>query len=88
MILDGKVAIVTGGNSGIGCAIVLALARAGAKVGIDYVARPEATEALEREIAAMGEQPGALRPHAARCVRFGSGSRRWPLSPSGAGCAL
>ena len=37
MSLHGKVAIVTGGNSGIGQAIVLALAEAGANVVIDYV---------------------------------------------------
>ena len=56
MSLEGKVAIVTGGNSGIGQAIVLALAEQKAKVVIDYVAHPEATEALERKIAAMGDQ--------------------------------
>jgi tetratricopeptide (TPR) repeat protein len=52
--LDGKVAIVTGGNSGIGRVIVLALVRRGARVAIDYVAHPEATAALERQVAAMG----------------------------------
>jgi glucose 1-dehydrogenase len=54
MSLQGKVAVVTGGNSGIGQAIVLALAKAGANIVIDYVVHPEATEALERQIAALG----------------------------------
>ncbi len=54
MELSGKVAIVTGGNSGIGMAIVLALAGAGANVAIDYVANPAATEALEAEVARLG----------------------------------
>jgi glucose 1-dehydrogenase len=56
MSLNNKVAIVTGGNSGIGQAIVLELARQGASVVIDYVAHPEATEALEREICKLGNQ--------------------------------
>jgi glucose 1-dehydrogenase len=54
--LSGKVAIVTGGNSGIGAAVALALAEAGAKVVIDYVSHPEAADALERQIAARGDQ--------------------------------
>ena len=56
MSLKGKVAIVTGGNSGIGKAIVLGLARAGANIVIDYIVRPEATEALEQEVASLGGQ--------------------------------
>jgi glucose 1-dehydrogenase len=54
--LTGKVAIVTGGNSGIGKAIVLALAEAGCNIVIDYVANEQATEDLEKQVAALGDQ--------------------------------
>jgi len=54
--LKGKVAIVTGGNSGIGMACVLALAAEGANIVIDYVVHPEATAELERHVAALGVQ--------------------------------
>jgi glucose 1-dehydrogenase len=56
MSLEGKTAIVTGGNSGIGQAIVLSLAEQKANVVIDYVSHPEATDELERKIAAMGDK--------------------------------
>lgn len=56
MSLKNKVAIVTGGNSGIGQAIVLELARQGARTVIDYVANPDATVALEQEICKLGDQ--------------------------------
>jgi glucose 1-dehydrogenase len=55
MILQDKVAVVTGGNSGIGKAISIALAAAGANIVIDYVAHPEATDEVEKCIAALGE---------------------------------
>jgi len=56
MSLKDKVAIVTGGNSGIGQAIVIELAQQGASIVIDYVAHPEATSALEQQIAKLGSR--------------------------------
>lgn len=56
MLLENKVAIVTGANSGIGRAIALALAVAGASVTIDYVVDPESAEVLEQQINNLGEK--------------------------------
>ena len=56
MTLEGEVAIVTGGNSGIGKAIALSLAEAGANIVIDFVANERATEDLEIKIAALGDR--------------------------------
>jgi glucose 1-dehydrogenase len=54
--LEGKRALVTGGNSGIGAAIALALAAAGARVAINYVSHPEAAQELvQRIVAEQGE---------------------------------
>ena len=56
MALKDKVAIVTGGNSGIGKAISLELARQGARIVIDYVVDPAATEVLEQQLTRLGSQ--------------------------------
>jgi glucose 1-dehydrogenase len=61
MSLKNKVAIVTGGNSGIGQAIVLELARQGASIVIDYVVHPESTDTLEQQIAKLGSQSIGVR---------------------------
>jgi len=66
MSLGGKVAIVTGGNSGIGQAIVLELARLHANVVIDYVCHPEATEALEQQVAKLGDQSIGVKADASK----------------------
>jgi glucose 1-dehydrogenase len=48
--LDGKRALVTGGSSGIGQAIALALADSGARVGINCRNHPEAAEEVVKQI--------------------------------------
>ncbi|MGA3148733.1 MAG: glucose 1-dehydrogenase [Acidimicrobiales bacterium] len=58
--LKGKVAVVTGGNTGIGKAVVLALAAEGASIVIDYVSDPGAAEALEEQVRALGDQVVAV----------------------------
>jgi glucose 1-dehydrogenase len=54
MLLQDKTIVVTGGNSGIGEQICLAAAAEGANIVIDYVAHPEATDALIKQIEDAG----------------------------------
>ena len=54
MLLEGKTLIVTGGNSGIGAAIVTAAAAEGANIVIDYVAHEDTTDKMIATIEAAG----------------------------------
>jgi NAD(P)-dependent dehydrogenase (short-subunit alcohol dehydrogenase family) len=59
--LTGKRVLVTGGNSGLGAAMVRAFAEAGARVAINYVVAPEAAEALVDELKKAGGEAIALK---------------------------
>jgi glucose 1-dehydrogenase len=60
-VLIGQPALVTGANSGIGKAIALGLARAGADVVVNYVVDPEAADEVAHEITAMGGRAITLK---------------------------
>jgi enoyl-[acyl-carrier protein] reductase III len=59
--LTGRRALVTGGNSGIGAAIVDALADAGADVAINYYNSHDEAEALCAQLRALGRRAIAIQ---------------------------
>jgi len=58
--LAGRSALVTGGGRGIGREIALELARAGARVALNYYSEPERAEATVRELASLGAEAFAV----------------------------
>jgi 3-oxoacyl-[acyl-carrier protein] reductase len=58
--LTGHTALVTGASRGIGAAVVLALARAGAAVAVNYRERADDAEAVVAKIAASGGRAIAI----------------------------
>ena len=59
--LDGKVALVTGSDSGIGRAIALAFARAGADATVTYFSDQEGAQETAREIERLGRRALVVR---------------------------
>jgi glucose 1-dehydrogenase len=65
-VLAGQPALVTGANSGIGKAVALGLARAGADVAVNYVTHPETADEVAHEIAGMGRRVITLKADVSR----------------------
>jgi NAD(P)-dependent dehydrogenase (short-subunit alcohol dehydrogenase family) len=63
--LTGKRALVTGASRGIGAAIALALAKAGADVAITYSASPDRAAEVVRGIEALGRRGTAIQADSA-----------------------
>jgi 3-oxoacyl-[acyl-carrier protein] reductase len=56
MVLDGMVAIITGSSRGIGRAVAVTLAKAGADVVVNYAGRVEAAEETARLVTEQGRR--------------------------------
>ncbi|SDM76728.1 glucose 1-dehydrogenase [Methylobacterium phyllostachyos] len=65
-VLAGQPALVTGANSGIGEAVAIGLAKAGADVAINYVTHPEVAEEVAHTITKLGRRAITLKADVSR----------------------
>jgi NAD(P)-dependent dehydrogenase (short-subunit alcohol dehydrogenase family) len=79
--LNGKRVLVTGGNSGIGEAMALAFADAGADIAVNYVTNEPAAQKLVQAIEAKGRKALALKANVADehevALMFDAVDRAW-----------
>jgi len=80
--LAGRHALVTGGARGVGKGIVLALARAGASVAVNYSSSQEAADETVKEVLALGVDAFAVRANVSVKAdverMFADVTTRWP----------
>ena len=60
MNLKDKVALITGGTTGIGRAISLALAKEGCNIAVNYFVGPEEADAFAKELETLGVKAKAF----------------------------
>jgi len=64
--LNGRVALVTGGSRGIGAAIAVALAEAGADVAVNYHKRADAADTIAAAVIAAGRRASTVAADVSR----------------------
>jgi 3-oxoacyl-[acyl-carrier protein] reductase len=60
-LLEGKIALITGGSRGIGRAIALAMAAQGAKIAIFYASNDAAANGVKEEVFSLGSECEVFR---------------------------
>ena len=70
-MLEGKVALVTGGSRGIGAAIARALAKDGADVAISYASAKDRADSVVAELKALGVRAKAFQADQGKTAEVG-----------------